>query len=151
MEDLQRLYQTVILEHGKKPRNKGRIPAPDLAVTANNRLCGDRFDLTFSLTGDVISAAQFDGEGCAISTASASLMTELVTGKTVSQAKQLFTAFDAMMLGQDHDISGFETEMDQLQALATVRDFPNRMKCATLAWYGLDGALAGATEEVTTE
>lgn len=151
MEDLQRLYQTIVLDHGKKPRNVGRIDNPDREALANNRLCGDRFTLSLALDGDIISNAMIDGEGCAISTASASLMTELVKGKSLETAARLFKAFDAMMQDKAVENHGIEAEMEQLEALGGVRDFPNRVKCATLAWHGLDAALQGHEDEITTE
>lgn len=151
MDDLQKLYQTIVLDHGKNPRNLGQIENPDREALANNRLCGDKFALSLSLDGDIITKAMIDGEGCAISTASASLMTELVKGKSLETATRLFKAFDAMMQDKAVDKDGIETEMDQLEALGGVRAFPNRVKCATLAWHGLDAALRQQQDEITTE
>ena len=149
--DLQELYQEVILDHNRHPRNRGRVSDANHQASGYNPLCGDMVALTLHTDGDLITEVAFDGEGCAISTASASMMTEAVKGKTVAEAEEIFRAFQKMVTspGKEPEISGVLD--DELQALAGVRGLPVRIKCAILPWHALHAALSGDTKEVTTE
>lgn len=146
MDELRDLYQDVILDHNRRPRNRGRLAHPTATLEGFNPLCGDRLTLDLEVSGGVIRDAAFDGEGCAISTASASLMTEAVKGLTVAQAERLFEDVHAMLTGQ-----GGAEKLGKLAVLAGVKDYPTRVKCATLAWHTLHGALGHRHEAVSTE
>lgn len=150
MNDLRELYQEVILDHGKHPRN---FRTPDDATAeahGNNPLCGDQLTVYLKLGDDgLVEDAAFIGRGCAISVASASMMTELVKGKSEAEARALFDAFHEMCTGEG-DGDAPDDELDKLKVLSGVRDYPTRVKCATLPWHTLVAALAG-DEEVTTE
>ena len=150
MDDLRELYQEVILDHGKNPRNF-RTPDDATAVAhGNNPLCGDQLTVYLKLGADgLVEDAAFVGRGCAISVASASMMTELIKGKTEAKARELFAAFHKMCTGEG-DADAVDGELDKLKVLSGVRDYPTRVKCATLPWHTLVAALAG-DEEVTTE
>ncbi|TPG51564.1 SUF system NifU family Fe-S cluster assembly protein [Roseomonas nepalensis] len=147
-DDLRDLYQEVILDHGRKPRNFRRLDEPDLTARGDNPMCGDRMELFLGMEGDRIADAAFQGKGCAISMASASLMTETVRGKTPEEARDMAARFREMaMTGACPDCGGaLEDEMDRLQALSGVHEFPSRVKCATLAWHTLNTALSGGKE-----
>ena len=148
MSDLTQLYQEIILEHYRKPRNFGSLAEPNLEAAGHNPLCGDRVKVYLKLDDDRVTDIGFEGAGCAISTASASLMTESVKGKTLAEARELFTHFRDMVTGKEevgtHDLG-------KLEALAGVRDLPVRVKCATLAWHTLQAAIQGSSNSVTTE
>jgi nitrogen fixation protein NifU and related proteins len=151
-DDLRDLYQEVILDHGRKPRNFRRLEGANRVARGDNPLCGDRMELFVNLSPDGrIADAAFQGRGCAISMASASLMTETVRGKTQSEAAELSGKFREMaMTGTCSDCGGpIADEMERLQPLAGVHEFPSRVKCATLAWHTLNAALAEGTEERT--
>ena len=148
MTDLRELYQEVILDHSRHPRNYGPCPACNRDAKGHNPLCGDRLTVRLDLDGDTIKDAHFEGQGCAISMASASLMTEAVKGKTVAEAKHLFDQFHALVTGADA-VDG--EDLDKLTVLAGVRDYPVRVKCATLAWHTLAAALEGSHMQVATE
>ncbi len=150
MNDLRELYQEVILDHGKNPRN---FRTPDDATAeahGNNPLCGDQLTVYLKLdAGGMVEDAAFVGRGCAISVASASMMTDLIKGKSEAEAQALFKAFHEMCTGEDGD--GADTDaLDKLKVLSGVRDYPTRVKCATLPWHTMVAALAG-DDEVTTE
>ncbi|HEY8613946.1 MAG TPA: SUF system NifU family Fe-S cluster assembly protein [Roseomonas sp.] len=147
-DDLRDLYQEVILDHGRKPRNFRRLDEADLSARGDNPMCGDRMELFLGMEGDRIADAAFQGRGCAISMASASLMTETVKGKTAEEARDMAAKFREMaMTGTCPDCGGaLEEEMDRLQALSGVHEFPSRVKCATLAWHTLNTALDGGKE-----
>ena len=147
-DDLRDLYQEVILDHGRKPRNFRRLETPDLNARGDNPMCGDRMELFLGMDGDRIADAAFQGKGCAISMASASLMTETVRGKTPDEARDMAARFREMaMTGTCPDCGGaMEDEMDRLQALSGVHEYPSRVKCATLAWHTLNTALDGGKE-----
>ena len=147
-DDLRDLYQEVILDHGRKPWNFRRLETPDLNARGDNPMCGDRMELFLGMEGDRIADAAFQGRGCAISMASASLMTETVKGKTVEEARGMAARFREMaMTGTCPDCGGaLEEEMDRLQALSGVHEYPSRVKCATLAWHTLNTALDGGKE-----
>jgi nitrogen fixation protein NifU and related proteins len=147
--DLRDLYQDVILDHGRKPRNLRRLDDATLTARGDNPMCGDRMELFLRTASDgSIADAAFQGRGCAISMASASLMTETVKGKTPAQAKQLGERFRALaMTGTCPDCgTDLADEMERLTPLSGVHEFPSRVKCATLAWHTLNAALDGAKE-----
>jgi nitrogen fixation NifU-like protein len=145
--DLAELYRDVIVDHNRSPRNRGRLPGATRHAEGDNPLCGDRLRLDVDVAGDVIRDIRFEGSGCAISTASASLMSEAVKGRTRAEAEALFTAVHRMLTGDGADAA----RLGKLAALAGVREFPARVKCASLAWHTLNAALAGSGEPVTTE
>lgn len=147
--DLRNLYQEVIVDHSRRPRNFGPLPQANHHAEGYNPLCGDRLTVHLKLTDGVIEAATFEGNGCAISTASASLMTEALIGKTEAQAEALFTGFRALVTGAP-DSPG-PVALGKLQALAGVQEFPSRVKCATLAWHTLHAALHDQAAPVSTE
>jgi nitrogen fixation NifU-like protein len=144
--DLAELYRDVIVDHNRSPRNLGRLPGASHHAEGNNPLCGDRLRLDVQLDGDVIRDLRFEGSGCAISTASASLMSEAVKGKSRAEAALLFDAVHAMLTG-----GGDASRLGKLAALAGVAAFPARVKCASLCWHTLNAALAGSAQPVTTE
>lgn len=146
--DLRELYQEVILDHNKRPRNKGRLDDPTNEAEGHNPLCGDQVRLTLHTENGIIDQIAFDGQGCAISTASASLMTEAVKGKTLAEAEAIFREFQTMVTSPD-SLDPHE-ELGEMVALAGVRDYPVRIKCATLPWHTLHAALVG-TGKVSTE
>ncbi|MBI2930828.1 MAG: SUF system NifU family Fe-S cluster assembly protein [Planctomycetes bacterium] len=146
MSELDDLYQEVILDHYKRPRNFGVIDAPDRRAEGDNPLCGDRFILTLKMRGDVIEEVRFKGAGCAISTASASIMTESVKGRPRAEAEALFDKFHTMVTS-----GGAAEDLGKLAAFAGVGEFPIRVKCATLAWHTLKAALEGTQDTVSTE
>lgn len=143
------LYQEVILDHNRRPRHYGQIASANRRAQGHNPFCGDRLSVAVQLTDDRIADIGFEGSGCAISKASASLMTEAVAGHTVDEVLTLFDSFHrAMTAPVDEDVD--TTALGKLAALAGVRGFPVRVKCATLAWHTLKAALAGA-DTATTE
>jgi nitrogen fixation protein NifU and related proteins len=146
--DLRELYQEVILDHNKRPRNKGRLDAPTNEAEGHNPLCGDQVHLTLHTENGLIDQIAFEGQGCAISTASASLMTEIVKGKTVEEAEAIFREFQSMVTSPDSTET--HEELGSLVALAGVKDHPVRIKCATLPWHTLHAALTGG-QKVSTE
>jgi len=151
-DDLRELYQEVILDHGKRPRNFRHPADANREAHGNNPLCGDR--LTVFLKVDAngrIEDAAFEGRGCAISTASASMMTEMLKGKTEEQAKRLFESFHQLCTAEHQDAVAADLvdDLDKLQVLSGVRQFPMRVKCATLAWHTMNAAMAGQTETST--
>lgn len=147
MPDLADLYQEVTVDHGRRPRNFGTLAQPSHHAEGFNPLCGDRLTLTLLVAGDVIADVRFEGAGCAISTASASLMSEALKGKTITQAEALFAGFHALVAGSGQT----DVALGKLQALAGVRAYPSRVKCATLAWHTLNAALHGAPTPASTE
>lgn len=151
MSDLLALYQEVILDHNKRPRNSGELAAPDRQAEGNNPLCGDRLTVELLLEGDRIADIRFRGQGCAISTASASLMTEAVKGRTVAEAEELFERFHEMLTGDPSVPAAVSAEIGKLAVFAGVREFPIRVKCATLPWHTLRAALRGGVAAVSTE
>ena len=148
-DELRDLYQEVIFDHNRNPRNFRIIDDADRKVEGFNPLCGDRLTLYLKMDGDIIKDASFQGSGCAISTASVSLMTEIIKDKTVAEAEALFKTFHEMTTGKDEDIQ--LEAVGKLAVLAGVRDYPARVKCATLAWHTLDAALKDRHEAVSTE
>jgi len=148
-DDLRDLYQEVIFDHNRNPRNFRIMDTADRKVDGFNPLCGDRLTLYLKMDGDVIVDASFQGSGCAISTASVSLMTEIVKGKTVQEADELFKKFHEMTTGKEEQIN--LEAVGKLAVLAGVREYPARVKCATLAWHTLDAALKNEQKAVSTE
>jgi len=149
MSDLTELYQDLIRDHSKKPRNYREIEDAKLQLEGYNPLCGDRFTLYLELEGDTIKDISFKGSGCAISTASASLMTQSLKGKSRAEAEHLFKEFHELVTAEHPDTD--EEELGKLVVFSGVRKFPLRVKCATLAWHTLDAALHGADKTVSTE
>jgi nitrogen fixation NifU-like protein len=143
MDDLRGLYQEVILDHNRRPRNFFAIDAPTHRADGHNPQCGDKLSLTLTVQNGTIADAMFRGSGCAISKASASLMTDAIKGRTVAEAETLFDAFHKMVttpMDQEPD----ESAVGKLAVFSGVREFPARVKCASLAWHTLKAALAGA-------
>ena len=149
MSELRELYQEVILDHNKHPRNFGEIEGADRHAEGYNPLCGDRLTVYLNLEKDVITEAAFQGSGCAISKASASLMTDAVKGKTGAEARLLFDRFHAMITNNANENS--ESQIGKLAVLAGVRDYPMRVKCAILAWHALRAAVDEINQSVSTE
>jgi nitrogen fixation protein NifU and related proteins len=148
MSHLRELYQELILEHSKAPRNYRELTMADHRAEGYNPLCGDHFTVAVKIEGDSIRDVAFQGSGCAISKASASMMTQSVMGKTKQQAKELFEQFHRTVTGNQKANSG---ELGKLAVFAGVAEFPMRVKCATLAWHTLQAALDGKQEAVSTE
>jgi nitrogen fixation protein NifU and related proteins len=144
--DLSELYQQVILDHNKRPRNRGKLPQANRVAHGDNPSCGDQCSVYLKLEGDKISDISFDGSGCAISQASASLMTTQLKGKSAAQATELYKNFhDIVTTGKEPD------EISDLAAFAGVHAFPARIKCATLGWHAALEALKGGPAVTTTE
>ena len=144
---LRELYQEVILDHCKRPRNFGPCASANRTARGNNPLCGDRMTVHLSVADGVVADVSFEGNGCAISMASASLMTEAVKGRTADEVRDLFERFHHLVTVDDTDVGA----LDKLAVFAGVREFPVRVKCATLAWHTLAAALDGSTDEISTE
>ncbi len=149
MFELKDLYQEVIVDHNRNPHNFGELADADRTVEGYNPLCGDKLNLYVKFDGDRIGEVKFDGSGCAISVASASLMTDILKGKTREEADALFNDFHELLTAKE--IPADSDKLDKLAALAGVRDYPSRIKCATLCWHTLHSALSGEAETVTTE
>lgn len=145
--DLADLYRDVIVDHNRSPRNRGRLPGATHSALGNNPLCGDQLRVDVEVADDVIRDLRFESSGCAISTASASLMSEAVKGKSRAETAKLFGAVHRMLTG---DATG-AAHLGKLAALAGVREFPARVKCASLCWHTLNAALARIAAPVTTE
>lgn len=151
MSELMDLYQEVILDHNKRPRNFGKLEDPDRYAEGDNPLCGDQLKLYLRMDGDRVAEIRFDGTGCAISTASASLMTEAVQGKTIAEIADLFESFHELLTGDPSIVAEAAPALGKLAVFSGVREFPVRVKCATLAWHTLQASLKGEGETVTTE
>jgi len=150
MSDLHGLYQEVILDHSKRPHNYRVMKGADYHADGYNPLCGDRVRIYLKLKGDRISDISFQGSGCAISTASASILTETLKGKTPAEADALFETFHNLVTGKSPE-SGKRAELEKLVVFSGVSEFPARVKCATLAWHTMRSALAGSSEVASTE
>ena len=148
MAGLRDLYQEVILEHSKVPRNFREMSEADHKAEGFNPLCGDRFTVYLHMDADAIRDISFQGSGCAISKASASMMTQMLKGKTRAQAEKLFETFHTLVTGHGH---GSDGELGKLAVFSGVSEFPARVKCATLAWHTLQAALEGQQDAVSTE
>jgi len=150
MDELRELYQSVILDHNKKPRNFRRPDGANHEAHGHNPLCGDQLDVFADVEGEVLRDVGFEGSGCAISKASASLMTEAVKGRSLAEVEHLFEGFHRLVTSDPQlpaDVSG----LGKLAVFAGVREFPVRVKCATLAWHTLRAALAGGASATTEE
>ena len=145
--DLSDLYQEVILDHSKQPRNYRELDGASNMAKGHNPLCGDKIDIYLKLEEGLISDISFQGSGCAISTASASMMTESLKGKNLEDAERLVKLFHGVVTGQNEDTK----DLGKLTVFAGVQQFPVRVKCATLAWHTLKAALDNREEEITTE
>ena len=148
MSDLRELYQELILDHGQRPRNFHALAGATGDAEGFNPLCGDKVHVYVTQDGDTIEDVGFTGDGCAISKASASLMTQAVKGRTAAEAEQLYAGFHALVTGQP---GADATALGKLAVFAGVSEFPVRVKCASLAWHTLRAALAGGGTAVTTE
>lgn len=160
MSELGELYQELILDHNARPRNFGALAGASHRAEGVNPLCGDHVTVYLRLQGDIIDAVQFDGQGCAISKASASLMTQSLRGKTLAEAEALFGEFHDMVTADVDELDGADVELPdddklaalgKLAALAGVRGFPMRVKCATLAWHTYSAAITRPGTKVSTE
>ena len=150
MSDLRELYQEVILDHNKRPRNFRSIDGATRTARGHNPLCGDRLTLYLTLDGERITDAAFEGSGCAISKASASLMTEALKGKTIGEAESLFERFHEVVTAPG-DVPVSTAGLGKLAVFAGVREYPARVKCASLAWHTLKAAVASPDAVVSTE
>ena len=148
MSDLRELYQEVIIDHNRNPRNFHKMQDANKYAEGYNPLCGDQLNLFLKIEQDVIQEVSFEGEGCAISTASASLMTEAVKGKTIQQAEALFGTVHGLLT---KDEPADSDKLGKLVVLAGVKEFPARVKCATLAWHTLHNALTNQVIAASTE
>ena len=149
MSDLRELYQQVILDHNKNPRNFHEMADATSRVDGYNPLCGDHYTIFLKVDGETISEVSFTGNGCAISKASASVMSSTVKGKSKDEAEQLFDTFHKLVTGEQSGLS--TADLGRLAAFSGVSEFPARVKCATLAWHTLRNALEGKEEKVSTE
>lgn len=151
MDELHELYRELILDHSKSPRNFGALPEANRHAHGHNPLCGDDITITAQIADNKVQNMHFEGQGCAISMASASLMTEMLKGKTEAEAKALFDAFHAMITGKTVENALDTALLDKLVVLAGVTQFPVRVKCATLPWHTMEAALQNKIDEVSTE
>jgi nitrogen fixation NifU-like protein len=149
MADLRDLYQEVILEHSKAPRNYRQLAAANHHAEGFNPLCGDHFTVYLELEGDAIRDVSFQGSGCAISKASASMMTQAVKGKSKAEAAKLFDTFHKLVT--TGEVNGNQSDLGKLAVFSGVSEFPVRVKCATLAWHTLEAAIEGKQDPVSTE
>jgi nitrogen fixation NifU-like protein len=150
MSDLRELYQEVILDHNKRPRNFGTLEHPSRIAKGHNPLCGDRLTLQIVMDGERISQVAFEGSGCAISKASASLMTEAIKGHTVAEAEALFDRFHALVT-TPLDAPVNTDGLGKLAVFAGVREYPARVKCASLAWHTMKNAVEAVSDTAQTE
>ena len=148
MSDLRDLYQEVILDHNRNPRNFGPLEDADLCADGHNPLCGDKLSIAVNVVDGVVTDIRFEGSGCAISKASASLMTEGIQGRTLDEARKLFDRFHQLVT--DRSVPPDE-ELGKLAVFAGVRDYPARVKCAILAWHTLRAAVDDNQDVVSTE
>jgi len=151
MFDLKDLYQEVIIDHNRSPRNFGKLENPTQVAEGYNPLCGDKLNLYLTTKGGLITDVSFDGSGCAISVASASLMTDSLKGKTIEEAEQLFENFHDLIMKEEKPDQEQMQSLGKLVALAGVKEYPARVKCATLCWHTLHSALQGDNIAATTE
>lgn len=150
MSELENLYQDLIVDHSKQPRNFGKLEPHNHEATGYNPLCGDKVTVFLQMENDVVKAVQFQGVGCAISTASASLMTERLIGKTQAEAEKLFEDFHTLVTkGQTG--SAAEESLGKLRAFSGLTEFPMRVKCATLAWHTFRAAMRNEEPEIAVE
>ncbi len=150
MSELRDLYQDVILDHSKRPRNFGRPPGATLEAHGHNPLCGDKLTVYLDVEDGTVREIGFEGSGCAISTASASMMTEALKGKALEEALRLFEGFHALLTSKDEAVPG-AGRLGKLEVFSGVKEFPVRVKCATLPWHTFKAALESRPEPVSTE
>lgn len=150
MNELQALYQDVILDHNKSPRNFRVMADPTSIVEGYNPLCGDHYTIYLKVKDDIVQEVSFQGSGCAISKASASLMSTIMKGKTKEEAEILFERFHHLVKGE-LDANNNAEELGKLAVFSGVSEFPARVKCAILAWHTMHSALQGKTEQISTE
>ena len=152
MWQIQELYGEILLDHSQHPRNFGKLDPCTHSAQGHNPLCGDQVTISLRLEGGTIVEIRFDGQGCAISQASASMLTEALTGKTVEEAEAMFHKFHNLLTLPEVETEGQEIEeLGELVTLAGVRRFPIRIKCATLPWHTFEAAITNRSESVTTE
>jgi len=149
MSELRELYQELILDHSKRPRNRREMPEADRHAEGHNPLCGDEATIYVKLDGDRVVDVSFSGKGCSISTASASLMTEAVKGKTRAEVEALFERFHELVTAAPGTSPAAAPGLGKLAVFAGVSEFPMRVKCASLAWHTLKAALAGESKATT--
>ncbi len=149
--ELRELYQSVILDHHKKPRNFHKIADADHSAEGYNPLCGDHVTVYLKLEGDVVKDISFEGDGCAISRSAASMMTESLKGKTKAEAEALFRRFHELLTGNEEAAETTGPALGKLEVFSGVREFPIRVKCATLPWHTFRAALQGKGKTVSTE
>jgi len=148
MSELSDLYQEVILDHNKRPRNFHRMEQPSRHADGHNPLCGDRVTIYLDIEDGRVRDVSFEGSGCAISKASASMMTEAIKGRSLDEVETLFRSFHGLVTGQEPAAEG---DLGKLVVFSGVREFPARVKCASLAWHTMHAALENASETTTTE
>ena len=148
MDHSRELYQQVILDHNKNPRNYGSMEKPDAFAHGNNPLCGDTIDVFLRINNGIVEAVQFEGAGCAICTSSASMMTEALTGKSEAEAEALFKSFHHALTDV---VELDDVPLGKLTVLMGVKDYPVRVKCATLAWHTFEAALKQVQGDISTE
>ncbi len=149
MNELQELYQQVILDHNRNPRNYGELQDATCSAEGFNPLCGDQINVALVVKDGVIEDVKFTGSGCAISKASASIMTSVLKGKTVAEAEQTFDTFHHLVTEEDDDVD--MESLGKLAVFAGVREFPARVKCASLCWHTMRNAIEGSGEIISTE
>mgnify|MGYP005844616409 CR=1 FL=1 len=148
--ELKELYQQVILDHNKSPRNYGKLDNPNHSAEGYNPLCGDKVNVYLEIENNIVKDISFQSSGCAISRASASLMSSAVKGKTIEEAEKIFNKFHDLIIGKLDDDKAAE-ELDKLAVFAGVKEFPSRVKCATLPWHTMLNALHNENEKAVTE
>jgi len=148
--ELKELYQQVILDHNKSPRNFGKLEQANHSAEGYNPLCGDKINVYMEIENEIVKDITFQGSGCAISKASASLMSSMVKGKTREEAEKIFNLFHDLIIGKLDEEKSLE-ELGKLAVFAGVKDFPSRVKCASLPWHTMINALRKSDEKVTTE
>jgi len=151
MDSLRELYQDVILDHHKRPRNRREMPEASAKASGHNPLCGDRVSVFVKMAGERIDDVSFVGSGCAISQASASMMTDCLKGRTRAEAEQVASAFQRLVTDEHATLPQGDDLVEKLEVFAGVRDFPSRVKCASLAWHALRAALDQPGHTVSTE
>ena len=151
MSDLRDLYQETILDHGKNPRNFGKLDAAARCADGHNPLCGDQLKVWVKIEEDRIVDVSFEGNGCAISMASASMMGETLRGRTIEEVQRVFDSFHGLVTGEEADGDADAPKLGKLVVFSGVREFPVRVKCATLAWHTLRAALERESGSVSTE
>jgi nitrogen fixation NifU-like protein len=149
MNDLRELYQEVILDHSKRPRNRRAMEEASHRAVGHNPLCGDRATVFLHVEGDLVTDVSFEGSGCSISTASASMMTDALRGKTVAEARALFERFHELVTADPSRAATVAPELGKLAVFQGVHEFPMRVKCASLAWHTMKAALDGGGKATT--